>query len=597
MDLTGCVKVRSQGRFVTGHDFSRAVGAPKSMRALAPATPDCIEFAGCFLFFRRHLNRSCLLVVSLLISMGSALAADSQGESELRFCIGAQPKTFNPLMVDDDASETVRYLTGGVLLRLARNTQKLLPELATSWTVNRPGNAISFALRENVRFSDGTPFSAEDVAYTMEQLMDPVLHSPTGDAFRSGEGKVTTTITGKYRITVTFPAPIVGLDRLFDQVAILSARSPMKEMAVLGPYYLAENKAGAHLLLKRNPNYWKRDQAGRQLPYIDRVRLDVQQNRDIEVLRLTRGEIDFINSVSAESFESLKAKAPQTVVDAGVSLDSEQMWFNQVPSAPLPDYKKAWFASANFRRAISSSIRRDDLVRVVYRGHAQPAVSFISPANRFWFNQKLRPHSFDLKAAMHALNQDGFQLQNGTLRDRGGHAVEFSIITNAGNKDRERMATMIQQDLSALGIHLNVVTLDFPSLIERITRTFNYEACLLGLVNDDLDPNAQMTVWLSSADNHQWNPNQKTPATAWEAEIDRLMRKQASELDPRKRKQDVDRVQEIVWEQEPFIYLINKNALSAVSANLHNIHPSVLRPQVYWNIDQLTLGNEVATRR
>jgi len=543
-----------------------------------------------------NLVGSRLLFVSLVLSTGCAWAASSGG-SELRFCIGAQPKTFNPMLVDDEASETVRYLTGGVLIRLDRNSQKLLPELATRWTIDRTGNAITFQLRENVRFSDGTAFSAEDVAYTMSQLMDPAVHSPTGDAFRSSEGKVETKITGPNRITVTFPAPIVGLDRLFDQVAIMSAKSPQKEMAVLGPYYVADNKAGNYLLLKRNPNYWKRDQGGRQLPYIDQVRLDIQQNRDIEALRMSRGEIDFINSMNAESFESLKARAPQSVLDAGVGLDSEQMWFNQVPTSPLPDYKKAWFASANFRRAISASIHRDDLVRVVFKGHAQPAVSFISPANKFWFNQKLQSHRFDSAAAMRDLNQDGFQLQNGTLHDHSGHPVEFSIITNAGNKDRERMAAMIQQDLAAIGIHLNVVTLDFPSLIERITRSYNYEACLLGLVNDDLDPDTQMNIWLSSAENHQWNPSQKTPATAWEAEIDRLMHEQAATLDSAKRKHDVDRVQEIVWDQQPFIYLVNKNVLSAVSSNLHNVHPAVLRPQVYWNIDQLSLGNEVATNR
>ncbi|KAA6460186.1 ABC transporter substrate-binding protein [Acidobacteria bacterium AB60] len=534
-------------------------------------------------------------LVTIAALMAACAASAAPGASELRFCIGAQPKTFNPLLVDDDASETVRYLTGGVLVRLDRNSQKLLPELATSWTINRDGSAITFVLRENVRFSDGTSFSADDVAYTMQKLMDPNLHSPTGDAFRSREGTVSTKVVGKSRITVTFPGPIVGLDRLFDQVAIMSATSPKKEMAVLGPYYVSENKAGAYLLLDRNPNYWKHDPGGRQLPYIDRVRLDVQQNRDIEALRMSRGEIDFINSLNAESFEALKSKAPQDVLDAGVGLDSEQMWFNQVPASPLPDYKKAWFTSNSFRRAISSSIRRDDLVRVVFKGHAQPAVSFISPANKFWFNQKLQPHAFDSQAALRALNADGFQMQNGTLHDRAGHPVEFSLITNAGNKDRERMAAMIQQDLAAIGIRLNVVTLDFPSLIERITRTFNYEACLLGLVNDDLDPNTQMNIWLSSAENHQWNPGQKTPATPWEAEIDRLMREQASTLDAKKRKQDVDRVQEIVWEQQPFIYLVNKNALSAVSPNLHNVHPAVLRPQIYWNIDQLTLGNEVAT--
>jgi len=224
-------------------------------------------------------------------------------------------------------------------------------------------------------------------------------------------------------------------------------------------------------------------------------------------------------------------------------------------------------------------------------------VSWVSPANQFWFNAKLQPHPFDQKSALQALAQDGFRMQNGALHDRDGHAVEFSVITNAGNKYRERMATMIQQDLAGIGIRLNVVTLDFPSLIERITHSFDYEACLLGLVNDDLDPNSQMNVWLSSAESHQWNPGQKTPATTWEAEIDRLMRAQASTFDLKERKQAIDRVQEIVWQQEPFIYLVNKNAMSAVSTALHNAHPVVLRPQVYWNIDQLTLRTDVARSR
>jgi peptide/nickel transport system substrate-binding protein len=156
---------------------------------------------------------------------------------------------------------------------------------------------------------------------------------------------------------------------------------------------------------------------------------------------------------------------------------------------------------------------------------------------------------------------------------------------------------MIQQDLLGIGVKLNVVTLDFPSLIERITRTYNYESCLLGLTNNDLDPNSQMNVWLSSADNHQWNPGEKTPATAWEAEIDRLMRAQAATQDQKKRKQAIDRVQEIVWQQEPFIYLVNKDAMSAVSRAVHNAHPVALRPQVYWNIEQLTLGSELARNR
>ena len=135
--------------------------------------------------------------------------------------------------------------------------------------------------------------------------------------------------------------------------------------------------------------------------------------------------------------------------------------------------------------------------------------------------------------------------------------------------------------------------MDFPALIDRITTSFQYDACLLGLNFTDLDPMGVMSVWLSSGGQHQWNPNQKQPATAWEAEIDRLMRSQAIEPDLQKRKQAFDRVQQIVAEQAPFIYLINRHALVAVSPKLANVAPAVLRPQILWNAERLRFTEPV----
>ena len=130
----------------------------------------------------------------------------------------------------------------------------------------------------------------------------------------------------------------------------------------------------------------------------------------------------------------------------------------------------------------------------------------------------------------------------------------------------------------------------------RATKSFAYTAAaLLGLVNVELDPNAQMNVWLSSSDEHQWNPRQKTPATPWEAEIDRLMRAQASTVDKQSRKKYFDQVQEIAAEQAPFIYLVNKNALTGISPQLVGARPVVLRPQTYWNIERLSFAPERAS--
>ena len=525
------------------------------------------------------------------ICLASLLGRSSaQGGGELKFCIRTEPKTFNPLKVEEDASSAIRYLTGGVLVRVNRQTQDLEPGLAQSWKVSKDGRQISFRLRSGISFSDGTPFTAEDVAYTIQQLMDPALHSPTGDAFRSGTGNVETKVISSTQISIRFPAQVAGLDRLFDQVAILSEHSPKKEMAVLGPFMVAEYKPGSTVLLKRNPNYWKTDEQGRRLPYLDSIELDIQPNRDVEILRFKRGELDLINSLDSEYFDKLATTSPQLVHDAGASLDSEQLWFNEVARSPIPSYKKNWFRSANFRRAVSEAINREDLSRVVFHGHAQPAAGPFSPANKFWFNARLKPQPYAPDLALKALQSEGFRLENGTLKDKEGNEVVFSIITNAGNKYRERMAVLIQDDLQKIGIHVNVVTLDFPSLIERMTQSFDYEAILLGLTNVDLDPNGEMNVWLSSSDSHQWNPQQKNPETSWEAEIDRLMRAQASSSDVKKRKEAFDRVQEIVVEQEPFIFLINKNALSAVSTTVHGAAPVILSPQTFWNAERLTVS-------
>ncbi len=538
-----------------------------------------------------------------LIVLTLCTALSVQAAQELRFCIRNEPKTFDPALVEDNASETIRYLTGGVLMRVNRLTQELEPELALSWKVTEGGRAIALRLRENVKFSDGTPFSSEDVAYTFRRLMEPSLHSATGDAFRSGEGNVEAILDGPHKIVLRFPAPVAGLDRMFDQVAIVSGHSSNQgasnkdasshalnwDAAVLGPFRVKEYKPGAYVALERNPGYWKSDSAGHRLPYLDAIHLDIQQNREIELLRFERGELQLINTLEPEHFERLRGQFPHSVHDSGPGMDSEFLWFNQSAGAPIAPYKKAWFQSTIFRKSISQSIQRDDLCRMVYRGHATPAAGPVSPANHLWVSAALKPPAYRPEQALRDLAKVGFRFADGVLSDQAGHRVEFTIVTNSGNQARQRAAAMMQQDLAKIGIKLNVATLDFPALLERMNRTLDYDAVLLGLVNVDIDPNMQMNIWLSSSSMHSWNPKQLKPATAWEEEIDRLMRVQASQLDYRKRKAAFDRVQQIAAEQEPIIYLVNKNVLSAVSPAVLNARPVPLNPQTFWNAERLMI--------
>jgi len=384
-----------------------------------------------------------------------------------------------------------------------------------------------------------------------------------------------------------FPAPTGSIERLFDQVAMVSARAEHRPAPGLGPYLIAEHKPGVRIVLKRNPSAWKQ-------PPIETIRIDIEQNRDLELLRFRRGELDLIDKLTPDLYERLASELPGSAVDAGPTSDFEFLWFNMAPQAAIPEYKKAWFRSVAFRKAISEAINRDDLCRVIYRGHATPAAGPVSPSNQVWFHAA-RP-VFDPADATRSLAAEGFRLQNGGLRDSAGNAVEFAIVTNAGSKSRERIAAMIQQDLAKIGVKVNVVTLDFPSLIERITRSLNYEASLLGFVNIDPDPSALMNVLLSSAANHPWNPSEKTPATEWEAEIDRLMLAQAESSDLRVRKKQFDRVQEILREQSPMICLLHPNALSAVSARVASANPAPSFPHTFWDFGHMMLHSMNARR-
>jgi peptide/nickel transport system substrate-binding protein len=417
------------------------------------------------------------------------------------------------------------------------------------------------------------------------------LHSPKGDPFRAG-GNSSIQAPEKTKVTIEFEHPIAGMERLFDEVAISPAAVAGKadSTRVLGPFMVAEQKAGEYVLLKRNPYYWKKDTAGHSLPYLQTVKLYVLSNRDTELLRFRRGDIHLIDRMLPESYEEMRSDDPSAVRDLGPSVEGEQLWFNEVAKSPLPPYKKSWFRSGNFRRAISMAINRADLARVAFRGHATPSIGMVSPANKFWFDANLKPQTYDPNGALEMLKQDGFHKEGEVLKDKAGNAVEFSLITNAGNKPRERMGSLIQQDLQQIGIKVDFVPLDFPSIGERLGKTFDYDACMLGLTNVGLDPGAQMNVWLSSSDLHQWNPAQKTPETEWEAEIDKYMRAQASTLDRNQRKADFDKVQEIAQREQPMLFLVDKNALVAVSPKVKNADPAVLTPQTYWNVEDLSLG-------
>jgi peptide/nickel transport system substrate-binding protein len=548
-----------------------------------------------------------------------ASAAVGQAGGSLVVPQRAELRTFNPLVAADNPSREILGRMHASLVRINRASHETEPDVAESWTVSDDGRRYQVTLRRGVRFSDGHLLDADDVVFTFLVHLDPSVASPQRDLLVVQGTPIRVERIDEHTIAFTLAVPYAAAERLFDGIAILPqhlleeayrtgalARSwttttPADQIAGLGPFRLEQYVPGERVVLGRNPHYWKVDARGTRLPYLDRLTFVTVPSDDAQAIRFQSGDVHVISRFDARYFSVLTQASQASnydVLDLGASLEYTFLFFNlnDLDRGALPAVaaRQRWFADVRFRRAVSAAVDRDAMVRLVYQGRATPLWWHVSPGNRHWFNESLPRPPRSLDRARSLLREAGFSwTPEGTLVDAAGEAVAFTIMTNASNQPRVQLATLIQEDLRALGMRVTVVPLEFRAVVDRVTRTHDYDAAILGLGGGDLDPNPEMNVWLSSGNNHLWHPEQAAPATPWEAELDRLMREQLTTRDPTVRKAIYDEVQAIVASELPIIALVSPNVLVGADIRLGNVRPSILPSHTLWNADELYWRNAV----
>ncbi len=527
----------------------------------------------------------------------------------------AEPKTLNPILALDAPSREVISAMQADLVHINRSTQLTEPALAKSWDISSDGLEYTLRLRPGLRFSDGEPVDADDVVFTFRVYLDETLHSPQRDLLIVGGKPIAIRKVDAYTLVFRLAQTYSVGERIFDSLAILprhllekpylegklgqagSLSAQASQWAGLGPFRVKEYVAGQRLILERNPFYWKRDANGYRLPYLDELVFLFVPSADAQVLRFESGETDMISRLSAADFSVLsRQQQSYTMLDAGPGLEYNFLFFNLndmgEKSGPEMATKQKWFREVKFRQAVSAAVDREAIVRLVYQKRGTALWGPVTPGNVRWADTAIARPERSLEHARQLLRELGFRWTNQTsdeplLMDPDGKPVEFSILTSSSNADRTKMATLIQDDLKQLGVRIQVVPLEFRSLIDRITQTKQYDACVLGLVSFDADPNSDLNVWLSKGATHLWNPQQAHPATPWEAEIDRLLETQLTATSFQKRKMLYDRVQEILAENQPMIFLASPDILVGAKKVIGNFHPAVLEPYVLWNVEQL----------
>jgi peptide/nickel transport system substrate-binding protein len=542
-------------------------------------------------------------------------AVNVTGHSGGQLTIGerAEPKTLNPVIATDAVSREVIGRMMSDLIEINRSTQQTEPALAKSWKKSPDGRTFTLQLRQGLRFSDGHPFDADDVVFSFQLYLDANIDSPQRDLLVIDGKPLTVTKLDQYTVRFTLPSPYAAAERLFDGLPMLpkhllekpyrdgkfdqawSLNAAANEVAGLGPFRLKQYVPGQRVVLERNPYYWKVDQQNHRLPYLDQLVFVFVGTEDAQVMHFEAGDTDMVSRLSSENYNLLSRERTHTgaqLTDMGPSLEYNFLVFNQndLTGKKLDDIarKQKWFEDLKFRQAVSEAIDRDSIVRLVYGTRGTALWGNVGPGNKYWVNANIPRPKPSIENSKQLLKSAGFSWNSsGQLLDSTGKPVEFTIISSSSNTQRMKMATLVQDDLSHLGMQVHVVPLEFRATIDRVFNNFDYEAAIMGLGGGDADPNPEMNVWTSNGTSHLWNLGEKQPATTWEKEIDQLMQQQMVTLDYVKRKKLYDSVQQIVADNVPFIFLATPNILTVADSRVGNFHPAVLDPYTLWNADEL----------
>jgi peptide/nickel transport system substrate-binding protein len=552
-----------------------------------------------------NANRRYRLDERLLVFLLAGLLHAQRPGGAITVAASAEPKTLNPVVAADQPSRDAIYPLSADLIHLNRATLASEPALAKSWRVSRDGKQYFVTLRSGLRFSDGSPLTADDVVFTFQVHLDPKVNSTQRDALLIDDKPIAVSKISEDTIRFDLPAPYAPGEQLFDGVWILPRAKLEKayregrigeawntavstaEIAGAGPFRLKQYLPGQRLVLERNPFYWKKDESGRALPYLDRLEFSFAADANAQLLRLRAGEVDILPRVRADDVAALTARPELRVQDAGASLEYNFLAFNWNSAGP----SRAWFRSLQFRRAMAHAVDRDSIVKLVYQGKASPIWSQVTPGNRAWHSDKATQYPYDPARAAALLQQAGFKRDSGgILHDPDGHAVEFTLMVSASNAARRKMATLVEEDLAKIGIRAHATPTEFASMVDAVLHGGRYEAVLWGIAPGDPDPSSDANVWMASGNLHMWNlrlKDQPAPSLEpWEAEIDHLMQQQMTLITVKSRKAAIDRLQELVSVNLPVVFLVSPHVLAASRAGLGGFTPAVVEPVALWNCER-----------
>ncbi len=511
------------------------------------------------------LTTGCKQKVSVPETAANLQAANDQpayGDAVIEGVIG-EPSNLIPMLASDSASHSV---AGHIFNGLVKYDTDLsvTGDLAESWDVTKDGLVITFHLRKGVKWTDGVEFTAEDVMFGYKTIID----EKTPSAYKEDYLQVKKAeVLGRYTFRVTYEKPFAPALTSWTSLVVLPkhllegkdiTKSDLVRNPVgLGPYKLAKWVSGQELILESNKDYFE----GR--PYIDRYMYKVIPDSATMFLVLKTGEVDmmgltpiqYTKQTDTPFFKSnfRKYRYP--------AFNYTHLAFNQ---------KHPWFSNKRVRQAMSYAIDKNEIVDVVLFGLGSPATGPYVP-NTWPYNPNVRKYDYNPEKAKELLKESGWEDRDGDgILDKDGKPFSFTILTNAGNNLRKNTATIIQSRLEKIGVKVEIRTLEWSTFVNQFIDKKRFEAVLLGWsIGLDAD---QYDIWHSS----KTKEKELNFISYSNAEVDELLEKGRRTFDLEKRKKAYFRIQEILADEVPYIFLYVPDATPIVQARIKNIKPTAI---------------------
>lgn len=532
--------------------------------------------------------------------------------------IGEGPKTFNPFNSKDNISSILSEVMYDGLLTTHPVTGQPVPKLAKSFSISDDGLEYVINLRHGIKWSDGKPITADDVVFTWNDIIFAGLgNTSTRDSVIINGELPTVEKIDTYTVKFKTPAPFAPFVRMLSTPiapkhvfmpavkkgaeyfeTFLSTNTKPENFVTSGAFKLKEYVPAQRVVYERNPNYYFINKNGDKLPYLDKLVYLIVGDLNNEVLKFEAKELDVI-SLQGSKVARYKAMEPHSdFVIYNIGPDTGTMYFsvnlnnrkNDKGQYYVEPRKQIWFKDKNFRQAIDYALDRKNMVLNIANGIGAPLFTAES-LNSIFLNKNLQPYERNLNKSRELLEKSGFYWdKNGQLFDKFNNRVEFDMLTNAGNTEREAIGVMVKQDLEDLGMKINFKPIEFNSLVNKLVNSLDWDAVIMGFTGSPLEPNGGKNVWMSDGTLHVFNmrlaKDKNSPRLDFEKRIDELFIKGALATKFEERKKYYDEYQEIVYNEKPLIYIYSPTRIVAVRDKFKNIFPTSLGGVTY-NIEEI----------